>query len=936
MTTPPLLVLGVGNPSRGDDALGPRFVERAAASLAGEIAAGRLELLTDFQLQIEHALDLTGRRRVLFVDASVQAAPPFELRRVEANRDPGATSHAMSPAAVLGTHRDVIGEPPEAWVLEIRGERFELGDELSVNARAHLDAALAFFVREARADTATAELFVREGRTGTAPAEGRRLELEGTVQGVGVRPWLQREARALGLTGRVLNSARGVTVEAFGPAPALDELVRALQQRLPGAARLRTVRATAIALEPGLRGFAIAASSTEGTRRLSLPPDLAACPACLAEVDDPKDRHHGYAFTSCTACGPRFAIADTLPYDRARTTMAGFALCPACASEYADPDDRRFHAQTVACPACGPRLWLTGPDGIELPAAHPLDEAAARLRAGAILAVQGLGAFHLLCDATREDVVAELRRRKRRELRPFAIMVADLAGAEAVAVLDDHARAALTSSARPIVLAPARPGALAPAVNGPSRRVGVMLPATPLQHLLLARVGAPLVTTSGNRSGAPAEIDHAGARARLAGLVDGFLLHDRRIARRVEDSVLSIAPAGPRVVRRARGLSPEPIRLPAPSPAPVLAVGGHLKNTICIVVDDLAYLGPHLGDLETVEGEAAWQADLTAFERLLRISPEVVAHDLHPGYATTRLALNRPAHRHIGVQHHLAHVQAAIAELHLDEPVIGVVYDGSGWGPDATSWGGEVLLVDGPAWWRLASFRPLPLAGGERAVRSVWRQALAALHEAFGDEALALAARLPLFAAVPPTALATVARMLAARVEVMPARGVGRWFDAIGALALGLPEAGFEGHVAIALEEAVVGDGPAYPVGAPTELAPVAAAAVPAEIDLRPTVRAVVDDLLAGVTAPVVAARFHRTLIDATARVVEQALATTGARLVVPTGGVFQNQVLGRGLARRLGADRVRTPREVPVNDGGLALGQAWTAVLALRAAERR
>ncbi len=924
MSCAPLLVFGVGNPSRGDDALGPCFVERAAASLAGEIAAGRLELLTDFQLQIEHALDLTGRRRVVFVDASVAAAPPFEYTRIEARPDPGASSHAMSPAAVLDTHRAVVGEPPEAWVLAIRGERFELGEALSSSARAHLDAALAFFERQARDDARA--------------AAGQRLELEGIVQGVGLRPWLVREARALGLTGQVFNTARGVTVEAFGPAPALDALVEALQRRLPAAARLRSVQATALAPAPGLDGFTIAASvdAADGARRLALPPDLATCDACLAEVDDVDDRHHGYVFTSCTACGPRLATTLTLPYDRARTTMAGFPLCPACAAEYADEGDRRFHAQTVACAACGPRLWLTDAAGAELATADAVDAAAARLRAGAILAVQGLGAFHLVCDATRADVVDELRRRKRRALRPFAIMVADLAAAEAVAVLDDHGRAALTSVARPIVLAPARPGPVAASVHGASRQVGVMLPSTPLHHRLLAAVGGPLVTTSGNRSGAPVEIDHAGARRALTGLVDGFVLHDRPSARRVEDSVVAIAADGPRVWRRARGLAPAPIRLPAASPAPVLAVGGHLKNTICVVVDDLAYLGPHLGDLDTVEGEAAWLAELASFERLLGVAPDVIAHDLHPDYATTRLAQARPARRRLGVQHHVAHVQAAVAELHLDEPVIGVAYDGSGWGLDGTAWGGELLLVDGAAWWRLATLRPLPLAGGERAVRTVWRQALAALQLAYGAEAPAVAARLPLFAAVPAAAQATVARMLATGVEVVPARGVGRWFDAVGALVLGVADADFEGHVAIALEDCAAGDGAPYPVGVPATVAPVAGAQVPAELDLVPTVRAVVDDLLAGVAAPVIAARFHQTLIDATARLVEQALAATGTRLVVPTGGALQNQRLSRGLVRRLGADRVRAPRQVPINDGGLALGQAWAAVLALRAEERR
>lgn len=941
MTPAPLLVVGIGNPSRGDDALGPAFVERAAEQLAAEVAAGEVELMTDFQLQIEHALDLVGRARVVFVDASVGAAPPFEYARVEAEGEPGALSHAMSPAAVLATHRRVVGEAaPEAWVLAIRGERFELGEALSEAARAHLDAAVAWFARRT------------SGARQSGAEEARRIEVEGTVQGVGLRPWVARRARALGLRGTVRNTSAGATIEAAGTTEALDALTRALQSELPAAARVRAMRVTAIDATGLHAGFSIATSDAVGASRLGLPPDLAACDACLAEVDDARDRHHGYAFTSCTECGPRLSIAERLPYDRARTTMAAFAPCAACASEYDDEADRRYHAQTIACPACGPRVWLADAAGNELRAdghADAIAEAAARLRGGEILAVQGMGGFHLVCDATRPDVVAELRRRKRREHRPFAVLVRDVAMAERLAELDAPARATLVSPARPIVLAPARHevteqrggergSELAPSVLGPSRRVGVMLPSTPLHHRLAALSDRPLVMTSGNVSGAPVEIDHAGAVRSLGPIVDAFLLHDRPIARRVEDSVVALGHEGPRVVRRARGLAPEPIRLPARAPAPILAVGGHLKNTACIVVEDCAYLTPHLGDIDTVEGEAAWLAEVASLERLLGVVPDVVAHDLHPGYATTRLSAARAPRRLVGVQHHHAHVLAAVAELGLDEPVVGVAYDGTGWGPDGTAWGGEILLVEGARWWRLATVRPLPLPGGERAIRAVWRQALAALHDALGpEEARAVAARLPALAAVPPDAQAIVARMLATGVEVVPARGIGRWFDAIGALALGILEAGFEGHVAVALEEAcsasALETAHPYPLERPSGVTPVAPDEVPVALDLRPTVRAAVDELLSGGAAATVAARFHRALIDATAEVVEEALVATGARWVVPTGGAFQNAHLARGLGRRLG-DRVRAPRAVPTSDGGLALGQAWAAVLALRGEE--
>lgn len=922
----PLLVLGVGNPSRGDDALGPLFIERLSGALAAEVSSGAVELLSDFQLQIEHALDLEGRARVVFVDASIRAAPPFEFSRVAACSDASCSTHALSPEAVLATFRNLAGDPPAAWLLAIRGERFGLGEPLTPHAEGHLDAALSFFVCEARGQLAR--------------RAGRRISLEGTVQGVGFRPWVYRVATRLGLAGEVRNDAAGVVIEAFGASTELDALVRAIQRDAPPAARVRGVRVTAIP-EREASGFAIVpsdASFVDAPVRLALPPDLAACDECLRDVADPHDRHFAYAFTSCTACGPRLAIAGELPFDRANTTLGSFTPCACCAAEYAHPDDRRFHAQTITCPRCGPRVWLADPSGRELACPDPIAAAAERLRAGEILGLHGLGAFHLVCDAENAAAVVELRRRKRRDLQPFAVMVRDIAAAEALAELDEASRAALAGVARPIVLAPARPGALAPEVNGPSRRTGVMLPYTPLHQLLLERAARPLVVTSGNPSGGPAVIDAAEACARLGSLVDAFLLHDRPIARRVEDSVLAAGAAGMRVLRRARGLAPAPILLPAAAREPVLAVGGHLKNTACIVIGDLAYLTPHLGDLGLAESEAAWQRELDGFERLLGVRPAVVAHDLHPDYASTRFALERPARRRIGVQHHAAHVYAAIAELHLADPVVAVVFDGSGFGDDGTAWGAEILLVDGERWTRVSSFHPLPLPGGERAIRDVWRVAFAAVSQAFGPhEALALAPRLPVFQALPQAALATVARMIETGVACVRARGMGRWFDAVGALALGVPHAGFEGHVAIALEEAAdARELEPYPFVLPADLALDGPLDARHEVDLRPALRALTADLLDGVAASTLSARFHRTVVEATAAVVARVLAATGLSRVVLTGGSFQNRRLEQGLRARLGADRVCMAREVPINDGGLSLGQAWAAVLTLEASARQ
>ena len=929
----PLLVVGIGNPSRGDDALGPAFIDRASAVLARDIEAGRVELLTDFQLQVEHALDLAGRRRVVFVDASVRAAAPFEMSRVVPRRDVSPMTHAVSPAAILEAHRSVGGEPPEAWTLAIRGERFELGEPLSATAAAHLDAALAFFLAGPCG-------LPRPSGSPKHAAVGRRIEIEGTVQGVGLRPWIFRTASALGVTGRVLNTASGVTIEAFGTAEALDALVTALQQRAPTAATVRRLRMKPM---PGRapETFSIAESASGPVTPVgafALPPDLAVCDACLRDVADPNDRHHGYVFTSCPACGPRLALALALPFDRATTAMAPFLMCEACAGAYRDPADRRFHAQTIACPACGPRLWLAGAHGRPMQGEASRDDAvavaAALLRDGAILAVQGVGAFHLVCDATQAHVVATLRRRKRREDRPFAVLVTDLSMARELGTLGPEAENALTSPARPIVLVPAMAGHVADReVNGPSRRVGLMLPHSPLYHRLVALVGRPLVVTSGNPSGGPAIVEHEEASAVLGPIVDAFLLHDRPIARRVEDSVVALSPAGGmRIIRRSRGYSPLPIRLPASAEEPILAVGGHMKAAACIVIGDAAYLTPHLGDLSFVEGETAWRRDVEGFERLLGVHPEVLAHDLHPGYASTRYASARSARRRVGVQHHVAHVLAAVAELHLGDPVLGIAYDGTGWGPDGSAWGAELLLVDGLRWSRAASFRPLPLAGGERAIREVWRAAFGALRDAFGDESVAVANRLPVFGATPAGALETLARMIEMGVETVSARGMGRWFDAVGAMVLDVAHATFDGHVAVALEESAhdLDTVRAYPVLLPEKVgcSPVNVGASE-EIDLRPTVRAIVDDLLAGRDAGLVAARFQRTVVEATVAVAERVLAATGIEHVVLTGGSMQNQALERGLVSRLGSDRIRMARDVPVNDGGLALGQAWAAVLA-------
>jgi hydrogenase maturation protein HypF len=918
----PILVLAVGNPSRGDDALGTTLLDRAEALLQAEIDRGEVEFLTDFQLQVEHALDLQGRRLVIFADASV-TADGVAYEPLQAERDQSFSSHALSPAAVLDTYRQLFGEPPPAYTLAIRGAAFELFEDLSDLARQNLDRAVAFLVAEVQWQLA---------------CQTWQLRVQGTVQGVGFRPWLLAEARRLGLRGSVGNSAQGVEILAQGPEPALLELREALHSRTPPAARVSRVEQRGTHWQP-LTAFEISPTTLGGELQLSIPPDLGLCGDCERDLAAPLDRHFGYAFTTCTACGPRYSVGVTLPYDRAATTLSEFPLCPACARDYGDVADRRFHAQAIACPQCGPQLWLTDAQGQPLATPAPLQEAADRLLCGEILAIQGLGGFHLACDASQSAAVQRLRDRKHREAKPLAIMALDLASLEPWAELDAVTSAALLSPIRPIVLLPRRDNVrgghfvLAPEVCAGSPQLGAMLAYTPLHRLLLQKVGRPLVMTSGNLSGEPIAVTLPEALDQLGQIADVWLAHNRPIARRVEDSLVAPLVGQLRVLRRARGYVPSEIRLPIAALEPVLAVGGHLKNTACVVIGDRAWLTPHLGDLDSVAAEEAFVRELEGFEQLLGVRAQVLAHDLHPDYAATQYAQQRPARLRVGVQHHVAHLLAAAAEFGLQGPLLGWALDGTGWGPDGTAWGGELLSVHGLEWHRPASLRALPLPGGEQAIRQTWRSGYSALRAAFGDEADEIAKRLPAFRGVTPAQLLTVQRMLQSGVQVPRSRGLGRWFDAVGALLLGLPRAAFEGQVAMALQDASANPEwfQGYPVGSPSEFSAGIEASEANEIDLRPTVRAVVDDILSGRPTAFIAARFHRTLIDVLADTARAAFDQFPAEALILSGGAMQNRWLAEGLHQRLADLPVRMAAQVPVGDGGLALGQAFAAVLQLQ-----
>lgn len=746
---------------------------------------------------------------------------------------------------------------------------------------------------------------------------GLRIEIRGTVQGVGFRPWVYRIAHEIGVAGRVHNHARGVTIEAFGDETELATLVARLREP-PAPARVVKLETEMIAAEPA-NDFVIVHSAEGGPRALSIPPDLATCPECEREINDPGDRRFHYPFTNCTACGPRFTIATGVPYDRPATTMAPFVMCPACQREYDDPLDRRFHAQPNACPACGPRLELWTSLGEPIASQDPLHDLAVRLAGGEIAAIKGLGGFHLACDAARGDVIAELRRRKHREQKPFAVMVRDLAAAERLAIVSAEERRLLCAPERPIVLLRRRDNAmLADEVAPATKLVGIMLPYTPLHHLLLRAVGRPLVMTSANPSDEPICASNDEAVARLGSIADVLLVHDREIATRCDDSVARIIAAKPTLMRRSRGYVPRPITLARPVDRAILAVGAQLKNTFCIAAGDNAYLGPHVGDLDNPAAYGFFESAIARMEDILRVRPEVIAHDLHPGYLSTQYARTREAPVRVAVQHHHAHVASAMAEHGLTGPVIGVAYDGTGWGPDGTAWGGEILLATYAAYERLATFRPVALAGGDLAIREPWRIALALLDDAYGEHAPL--GDFELFERSSQRAIAVVRGMIRAKVNTPLARGVGRFFDGIAALCLVRGHAAYEGELAVA-----------WNLAADDDRRPYAYSITNDEIDLRPLVRGVVRDLRAAARVSAISARFHATLVAATIDRVRAAVARVGVLPVVLTGGAFHNPLLAEGIRDGLADLDVRLHGEVPPGDGGIALGQALVADAQLR-----
>ncbi len=754
------------------------------------------------------------------------------------------------------------------------------------------------------------------------PVVRTAIRVEGIVQGVGFRPFVYSLATRLGLAGLVGNDVDGVFAEVEGPPAAVREFLGALMRDAPPLARVERVTATAIA-PAGTAPFAIVASDPTGRRGTLIAADTATCADCLHELADPADRRCRYPFINCTNCGPRFTIVRDVPYDRPLTTMAGFPMCGQCAAEYHDPGNRRFHAQPTCCPACGPRLALLDFTGKPVPG-EALDGAAAALRQGAIVAVKGLGGYHLATDATSERAVAALRGRKHREDKPFAIMTADLAAARQLCIIDDASSALLTSHARPVVLLPRLPdAAVAPSAAPGNRQLGVMLPYTPLHHLLLAAAGRPLVLTSGNVSDEPIAYHDGDALDRLRGIADAFLTHDRAIHIRTDDSVARAFAGRPVLLRRSRGYAPEPVTVRTGFPRPVLACGAELKNTFCLAKDRHAFVSHHIGDLENAETLRSFVEGISHYSRLFDIVPQVVAYDLHPEYLSTKYALDLDGVDLVGVQHHHAHIASCLADNGPDYstggPVIGVAFDGTGYGTDGTIWGGEFLIADLAGFTRGGHLAPVPMPGGAAAIRQPWRMAAAYLHEAGLDVAgLGVARR----NAARWDAIVSMARHRdPGQVNAPLTSSAGRLFDAIAAILDVRDEISYEGQAAIELEQrADPAEAGAYRAGIESS--------APFRANGADLISAAVEDLMAGVPTELIAARFHNgiatVILDGCVLLRER----HGLNTVALSGGVFQNLLLLGRTVTRLDAHgfTVLTHSRVPCNDGGISLGQAAVA----------
>jgi hydrogenase maturation protein HypF len=771
---------------------------------------------------------------------------------------------------------------------------------------------------------------------------GEAIRVRGLVQGVGFRPTVWRLAHACGVSGDVGNDSEGVLIHAWADTSTLDDFVERLRSGCPPLGRIDAIERCAIHETPPSDGFRIVASASCHAHT-GVVPDAVTCRACIEETFDPSSRRFGYAFTNCTHCGPRLSIVQAIPYDRPNTTMAAFPLCDACASEYDDPDDRRFHAQPIACPACGPRLWLEQADG-SVAEEDPLDATRRFIERGKIVAIKGLGGFQLACAASDHAAVAKLRALKHRECKPFALLARDVAMIERYCLVSGAEEVLLESAAGPIVIMPIIDRGIRgpfPGVAPGIATLGFMLPSTPLHHLLMQSLDGPVVLTSGNLSDEPQCIDNDEARQRLAGMADAWLMHDRDIARRVDDSVARVMGGVPRLLRRSRGYAPAPLRLPRDFAAapPVLAMGAQQKNTFCLLRDGEAVVSHHIGELENGETYRDYSVSLARYQHLFEHEAHFVAVDLHPEYLSRKLGIDIARQRYLPlaeIQHHHAHLAACLAEndVGLCTDVLGIVLDGLGMGLDNTLWGGEFLLGGYVNFKRLASFTPVALPGGTYAIYEPWRNTYAHLSASLGWRRFAKHyAKLDLHHFLSDRPLTLLDQMIDGGINSPVASSAGRLFDAVAA-ALGVcrERVHYEGQAAIELEALIdtrtlhdEDDALAYPFD-------IMEADTSFLIAPKPMWIALLDDLLRGTPVPVMAARFHKGLAIAIVQMTIRLRVSTQIRTVALSGGVMQNRVLFEQLTARLAACsfNVLAHRQVPSNDGGIALGQA--AITAARA----
>jgi len=763
---------------------------------------------------------------------------------------------------------------------------------------------------------------------------GRAIRVRGIVQGVGFRPTIWRLARQHRLTGEVWNDGLGVMIHAFGSDEDLEEFILQISLQLPPLARLDSLEAKALDEQPQSNEFCIVASRHNGVET-PIAADAAICPDCLADIAAPGNRRYRYPFTNCTHCGPRLSIISKVPYDRCHTSMAEFAMCSQCQREYDNPADRRFHAQANCCPDCGPKLWLEDRHRVQLDCADPLTHAAALIRQGYIIAIKGLGGFHLACNATDADAVNRLRERKRRYAKPFALM-ADAITITRYALMDEEETRALHDKAAPIVLLTAKGETLAPGVAPGDDKLGFMLPYTPLHTLLLQALDEPIVLTSGNISDEPQCIDNDEAREKLTGIADYLLLHDRAIVNRLDDSVARLMDGKMRVLRRARGYSPEALLLPPgfEQTDTILAMGAELKNSFCLLKNGQAVVSQHIGDLENAAVQRDYRNAIDLYKNLYGFKPERIAVDHHSGYLSTQYGqtlTESEAAVLVPVQHHHAHLAACLAEHGIAlnaPPVLAAIFDGLGMGDDGTLWGGEFLLGDYRGYTRLGHFQPIALPGGTQAMREPWRNTYAQFSYYFDWETLQRDfADLDIIKLLASKPLAMLTTMISKNINSPPSTSCGRWFDAFAAtLGLHSEQVHYEGQAAIALEilaTPLFADEQAYPqawaIDRSGELS---------VLSWQGLWLAVLADLKRGADKARIAARIHHSLIAATVELLSELSRQTGIDRIVLSGGVFQNRLLLEGVAgelRRYGKT-VLSPQRYPMNDGGLALGQAVIA----------